>query len=149
MLATPCAETIYTLSYDGSFLAVHQSFTPPPQKASENQGKTSTPQKETYELNIYRPKSYPVLRVYVAYDICHIRYHRGSAFYKNISGYIPWCFLVTKLESFYGSHPNFSSTKSPVLKAAPGRVSCNTATLAIPTVIVRWMVLCKQENMRR
>ena len=36
-------------------------------------------------------------------------------------------------ESFYGSAPNFSLTKSSVLKPAPGRISSNTVPLAAPT----------------
>ena len=36
-------------------------------------------------------------------------------------------------ESFYGSPANFSSTKSLILKPAPGRISRHTAPLATPT----------------
>ena len=39
--------------------------------------------------------------------------------------------------SYYDSPPNTSSTKSPVLKPDPGRISRNATTLAILKVIVR------------
>ena len=49
-------------------------------------------------------------------------------------------------ESYYGSPPNFSLTKSPVSKAAPGCISPeNTVSLDTPTSSID-RPLCKQEN---
>ena len=39
----------------------------------------------------------------------------------------------TTIESFYDSPPNFSLTKSPFFKPAPGRTSWNTVPLTTPT----------------
>ena len=41
------------------------------------------------------------------------------------------------LESFYGGPPNFSSTKLPVLKSAPGRISCKYGAPSHPDATVR------------
>ena len=51
-------------------------------------------------------------------------------------------------ESFYGSPPNFSLTKSPMLKLAPGQFSSNTVPLATPTSSSD-SPLCTQENIMK
>ena len=44
-------------------------------------------------------------------------------------------------ESYYSSPPNVFLPKSPVLKPAPGRISCKTVPIAPPDAVLR-----KQEN---
>ena len=58
-------------------------------------------------------------------------YHAISYYHTIILSYYHTHTRVT--ESFYDSPPNFPSTKSPVLKPAPGRTSSNTVPLATTT----------------
>ena len=52
-------------------------------------------------------------------------------------------------ESFCGSPPNFSFTKSPILKPAPGRISLNTVPLATLTSLLdRPLLTRKRLGMR-